>query len=107
MSNLTVIIAFSAALVATSGMAAAASRSPHYAGEQFASQAHITIVRAERIALTARPGDITDRELEKERGGSGLRYSFDIKSGGTVYEVGVDARTGKVLENDIEGRHPD
>jgi hypothetical protein len=33
----------------------------------------------------------TDEELEKEKGGSGLRYSFDIKSGRVVYEVGVDA----------------
>jgi hypothetical protein len=32
---------------------------------------------------------------------------FDIKSGGAVYEVGVDAQTGKVLENKKEGHHPD
>jgi len=43
--------------------------------------------------------------LEREKGG--LRYSFDIKSGSAVYAVGVDARTGKVLENKKEGRHPD
>ncbi|HEY1425087.1 MAG TPA: PepSY domain-containing protein [Caulobacteraceae bacterium] len=106
MSNPTLTIAVSAALVATSGMAAAA-RSTHYAGEQFAPRARISIAGAERIALAARPGVITDRELEKERGGSGLRYSFDVKSGATVYEVGVDAKTGKVLENDLEGRNPD
>jgi uncharacterized membrane protein YkoI len=57
--------------------------------------------------LKACPGTITDEELEKEMGGSGLRYSFDIKSGRTVYEVGVDAQTGKVLENKKEGPHPD
>jgi len=45
--------------------------------------------------------------LEKEKGGSGLRYSFDIKSGNVAYEVGIDAQTGKVLENSKEGRHPD
>jgi uncharacterized membrane protein YkoI len=45
--------------------------------------------------------------LEREKGGSGLRYSFDIKSDGTVYEVGVDAQTGKVLENKKEGPHQD
>ena len=39
--------------------------------------------------------------------GGGLRYSFDIKSDKVVYEVGVDAKTGKVLENKKEGRHPD
>jgi uncharacterized membrane protein YkoI len=42
-----------------------------------------------------------------EKGGSGLRYSFDIKSADGLYEVGVDAQTGKVLENKKEGPHPD
>jgi Peptidase propeptide and YPEB domain len=59
------------------------------------------------IALKARHGTITDEELEREKGGSGLRYSFDIKSNKVIYEVGVDARTGKVLENVREGAHPD
>ena len=36
-----------------------------------------------------------------------LRYSFDIKRKGIVYEVGVYAKTGKVLENSTEGSHPD
>ena len=47
------------------------------------------------------------KELEKEKGGSGLRYSFDVKSGNATYEVGVDARDGKVLENDKEGPNAD
>ena len=38
-------------------------------------------------------------ELERERGGSGLRYSFDIEVKGKVYEVGIDAVSGRVLEN--------
>jgi len=46
-------------------------------------------------------------ELEAEKGGSGLRYSFDIKQGKVVKEVGVDAKTGKVLENAKEGPNPD
>jgi hypothetical protein len=50
------------------------------------------------------PGKITDEELEKEKGGSGLRYSFDIKNGGVTHEVGVDAKTGKLLENSVEGK---
>ena len=62
--------------------------------------------QARSIALKAHPGKITDEELERERGGSGLRYSFDIKSGGITQEVGVDAKTGKVLENAKEGPHP-
>jgi hypothetical protein len=53
------------------------------------------------------PGKITDEELERERGGSGLRYSFDIKHSSSTQEVGVDAQTGKVLENKKEGPNPD
>ena len=59
------------------------------------------------IALKSHPGKITDAELEREGGGSGLRYSFDIKSAGKTFEVGVDAATGAVLENKAEGPHPD
>ena len=77
-----------------------------YTGQELAGKAKITIDQARSIALKARPGTITDEELEKEKGGSGLRYSFDVKSGNVVYEVGVDAQTGKVLENS-EGPHPD
>ena len=78
-----------------------------YSGEKLAANAKVTIDQARSIALKAHPGTITDEELEKEKGGSGLRYSFDIKSGGRVYEVGVDAQTGDVLENSKEGPHPD
>jgi uncharacterized membrane protein YkoI len=78
-----------------------------YSGEKLAAKAKITIDRARSIALKAHPGTITDEELENERGGSGLRYSFDIKSGGHVSEVGVDAQTGEILENKKEGPHPD
>jgi uncharacterized membrane protein YkoI len=30
-----------------------------------------------------------------------------VKSGTVLYEVGVDAQTGKVLENSKEGSNPD
>ena len=63
--------------------------------------------KARSIAMKARHGTITDEELEKEKGGSGLRYSFDIKNNNVIYEVGLDAETGKVFENAREGRHPD
>ena len=78
-----------------------------YTGQRLAGKAEVTLNEASSIALRARPGAITDLELEKEKGGSGLRYSFDIKSGNATYEVGVDATTGKVLQNTKEGRHPD
>lgn len=77
-----------------------------YKGENLASHAKIGISEARAIALKAHPGKITDEELEKEKGGSGLRYSFDIKTEKGVQEVGVDALTGKVLENAPEGKNP-
>ena len=78
-----------------------------YNGQKLASKARIGIAQARAIALKAHPGKITDEELERERGGSGLRYSFDIKRGSITREVGVDAQTGKVLENKKEGPNPD
>src|SRR5215468_3297596 len=78
-----------------------------YSGEKLAKGAKVSVEDARAIALKAQPGTISDEELERERGGSGLRYSFDIKGGGGVYEVGVDAQTGKVLENKKEGPQPD
>jgi uncharacterized membrane protein YkoI len=78
-----------------------------YTGEEFARDAKIDIQAARNVALKARPGKITDEELEREKGGSGLRYSFDIRQGTKTYEVGIDAITGKVLENKREGKHPD
>ncbi len=100
----------SAVLISTAlaaGGVAAAKPTEHYTGYKLASTAHVTIDQARRTALKARPGVITDQELEKESGGSGLRYSFDIKAASKTYEVGVDAQTGKVLENAAEGAHPD
>ena len=78
-----------------------------YSGEKFAPKARINITEARTIALKAYPGKIIKEELEKEKGGSGLRYSFDIRHNKATQEVGVDAQTGKVLENSPEGAHPD
>ncbi len=78
-----------------------------YTGEALAKHAKVSITEARAIALKAHPGKITDEELEKEAGGSGLRYSFDIRVGKVTQEVGVDAQTGAVLENKAEGANPD
>ena len=78
-----------------------------YTGEKLAHNAKVTMAEARAIALKAHPGKITAEELEKEKGGSGLRYSFDIRHGKVTQEVGVDAHTGKVLENAPEGPNPD
>ena len=100
-------VAIAVSLTLVGLMSVSSSHSFAYTGEELAKGAKIGINDARAIALKARPGTITDEELEREKGGSGLRYSFDIKSGGVVHEVGVDAQTGKVLENKQEGRHPD
>ena len=100
----TILILAAASLALSAGAASAADP---YAGYKLASQAAVPIERAQELALAARPGKIAARELEKEAGGSGLRWSFDIKSRGKAFEVGVDAKSGKVLENKAEGAHPD
>ena len=73
-----------------------------FTGEKLAAEATITLPEARDIALKVFPGTIASEELEKEKGGSGLRYSFDIKNGSAVHEVGVDAKTGQILENSVE-----
>ena len=95
------------ALTLIASLAGATGIASAYSGEELAKEAKVTLDEARAIALKARSGTITDQELEKEKGGSGLRYSFDIKDGKTTYEVGVDAQTGKILENAAEGVHPD
>lgn len=90
-----------AALLAIAGPATA------YSGQELAKEATVGIEEARTIALKAHPGKITDEELEKESGGSGLRYSFDVRRSGVTQEVGVDAKTGRVLENKKEGPNPD
>jgi uncharacterized membrane protein YkoI len=93
--------------LAGAGAVAFAAPKQGYTGQSLAPKAKVTMAQARAIALKAHAGQITDSELENEGGGSGLRYSFDIKSGGKTYEVGVDAATGAVLENKAEGPHPD
>jgi uncharacterized membrane protein YkoI len=96
-----------AALALTMLGGAALASPTHYVGQEFVGHAKVTMAAARAIALKARPGKMTDAELEKEDGGSGLRYSFDIKARGHTFEVGVDAMTGAVLENKKEGKNPD
>lgn len=88
-------------------LAVAAIPAMAYTGQNLAKDAKVSLTEARAIALKAHPGKITDQELENEKGGTGLRYSFDIKRGSVTQEVGVDAKTGKVLENKKEGKNPD
>ncbi len=81
----------------------------HRPGSRAANAPHASITRAtaRRLALKVRPGTITDRELKKEKGGSGLLYALDITSSNKPYKVGIAARSGTVLENVAEGKNPD
>lgn len=95
------VIALGMAGLITTGASAAMK------GAALAPMVKVSLADARATALKAHPGKVTDEELEKENGGSGLRYSFDIASGGKTFEVGVDAKTGAVLENAAEGKNPD
>ncbi len=92
---------------ATMTLLLAAGTAFAYTGSEFAKETKVSLEQARAIALKAVPGRITDEELEREKGGSGLRYSFDIAAGKVTHEVGIDAKTGDMLENSVEGPHPD
>ncbi len=93
--KLPLILAASFALLVTAQAAT-------YKGSQYANEAKLTIEEARVIATKAYPGTIVEEELEHKRGGSGLRYSFDIRANHVTHEVAVDAKTGDVLQNTRE-----
>jgi len=92
-------VAFAIILVASNAFA--------FTGEKYLPETKVALPRARQLAVKTYPGKIVDEELEQESGGSGLRYSFVIQHGDAKHEVGIDAKTGKVLENSVEGTHPD
>ncbi len=81
-----------------------ATRTASYAveGESLSKEASFTLEQARAAAIHEQPGKILDQELERKKGASGLRYSFDIKVGKVTHEVGIDAKTGVVLQNSVE-----
>ena len=84
-----------AGIVAIAALAVAlATPALAYMGQKLRGEAKIGMKEARAIALKAHAGKIRDAELEREPGGSGFRYSFDIANGRHVREVGVDASTG-------------
>jgi len=78
-----------------------------FTGAEYLPPAKLTLPQARQIALKEYPGKIISEELEKESGGSGLRYSFDISNQKATHEVGVDAKTGAILENSVEDKTSD
>ena len=66
-----------------------------------APRARISLASAKATALKLAPGTIISSEYENE--GGTWRYSFDIQQRNNVQEIGIDGRTGKVVENKSEG----
>ena len=59
--------------IATMGVALALT------GGKYLPETRVPLVQARKLALKAFRGKIVSEELEKESGGSGLRYSFVIR----------------------------
>ncbi len=89
-----------AVLAASLGAEALASTPLPLKGANLLPQTKISLADARHAALAKEHGTITDQELEKENGR--LRYSFDVKVGEVTHEVGIDAVTGKVVEDSID-----
>jgi uncharacterized membrane protein YkoI len=100
---LTVLIVVAGASAGQSKQGTARAAHDLSGREYNTKKAGISLGDARGIAGKAFAGVIVSEELEQEHGGSGLRYSFDIRKNGVTREVGVDAVTGKVLENSLEG----
>ena len=100
---MTKLKAFLPALLAAALLGPLAPAAFALEGEALAKEATLTLDQARAAAVKAQPGKILDQELEHRKGGSGLRYSFDIKVGSATHEVGIDARTGETLVNKAEG----
>jgi uncharacterized membrane protein YkoI len=82
---------FTAFGIGSAGLAAAKAPTPN-----------ISKTRAEAMALKLAPGKIISSEYEFE--GGGWRWSFDIQQNGHVQEIGIDGKTGKLVENKSEGK---
>jgi uncharacterized membrane protein YkoI len=79
--------------------AARAQDIPPYIDPELAKQAKITQEDAQQIALRRHRGQVADVRISKESGGSGLRWIIQIKQTAGSYEVEIDAKTGKILED--------
>ena len=86
-------------LMATTAMIALCMTLPAIAAGK-APKPKLSMDQAKTIALKLAPGKIQKSEYENEDGS--WRYSFDIAQGKRIHEIGVDAMTGKVVENAFE-----
>ncbi|MGI8468281.1 MAG: PepSY domain-containing protein [Pyrinomonadaceae bacterium] len=96
-------IFFAAGLFAVASTSVSAQEQGEKPDPNLARQAKITMAQARATAQKRASGKIEGAELEKENGK--LLYSFDIRnSKGTVTEVQVDAKTGKLLSAKVESK---
>lgn len=58
--------------------------------------AKLSMAQARVIALKKAPGKVVESDYENENGG--WRYSFDIRQGERIHEIGVDANSGRIVE---------
>lgn len=78
------------------GVGAAQAESP----QGHLNKPKITRAQARKTALAKHPGKIKSAELETEN--NRLIYSFDIQTKEGIYEVGVDANDGSIVEDKQE-----
>ena len=102
-------IAMAAAALGLPIAAYAATQAPaavnHHEAEDEAPPANapkpkISEAQARAIVGKLSRGKIVESDYEKENGA--WRWSFDIREGTKTREIGIDAMTGKVVENGIE-----
>ncbi len=65
-----------------------------------AEKPKLSMAEAKKIALDKHPGKIKSAELETENGVQ--QYSFDIKTTKGLYEIGVNANDGSIVEDKME-----
>ena len=95
------IVALSAFILFT-GEASAQQTNTRF-NAKLLKQTVITPDQARETALASTPGNIEEEELEKEHGR--LVFSYDIRTAkGTITEVQIDARTGKVVSTREESK---
>ena len=88
--TLTAALASLTALTATAAVANGAAK----------PMAKLSMAQARAIALKKAPGKVVESDYENEKGG--WRYSFDIRQGQRIHEIGVDANSGRIVENAFE-----
>lgn len=97
MKNFAIVVAAGFFMLMNSGMVQAEVINEG-SGEN--AQNQITEVQAKEIALKEVPGTVHKVELETENGVQ--KYEVYIKAPDAMYEVEIDAKTGKVLKKEKE-----